>query len=167
MVVTKKCFKCSLEKPTTEFYKHKAMADGLLGKCKDCTKSDTKKRTDVLQLDEDWIEKERARQREKYRRLDYKEKQKEWNKGKPWKESGTLKNLNRNLKVKKGFELHHWSYNEQHFKDVFHMDIKQHRQAHKHIELDLDLRMYRDSNGVLLNTRESHRRYLESKGIEF
>ena len=169
MVVTKKCFKCSLEKPTTEFYKHKAMADGLIGKCKDCAKSDTKKRSDVLQLDEDWIEKERARNREKYRRLYYKEKKKEWDKDKPWRSDGRFINVRRDLKVAKNkrTQLHHWSYNEQHFKDVFHMDIKQHRQAHMYIELDLDLRMYRDSNGVLLNTRESHRRYLESKGIEF
>ena len=169
MVVTKKCFKCSLEKPTTEFYKHKGMADGLIGKCKDCARSDTKKRSDVLQLDEDWVEKKLAENRERYRRLGYKEKQKERNKDKPWKSDSRFVNVRRNLKVakNKGIELHHWSYNEEHFKDVFHMDIKQHRQAHRHMEIDLDLRMYRDSNGVLLNTRESHRRYLESKGIEF
>ena len=36
----KTCFKCSTEQPLTEFYKHKAMGDGHLGKCKTCTKSD-------------------------------------------------------------------------------------------------------------------------------
>jgi hypothetical protein len=36
----KKCFKCGKEKSTNEFYAHKAMSDGHLGKCKECTKKD-------------------------------------------------------------------------------------------------------------------------------
>jgi len=39
----KKCFKCNKTKSVNEFYKHPGMADGRLGKCKECTKADVKK----------------------------------------------------------------------------------------------------------------------------
>tara|TARA_R110000868_G_C10908442_1_gene764782 strand:+ start:580 stop:996 length:417 start_codon:yes stop_codon:yes gene_type:complete len=42
----KKCFKCGVEQPRSEFYRHPQMGDGLLGKCKACTKWDVTENRD-------------------------------------------------------------------------------------------------------------------------
>ena len=64
----KKCFKCNIEKPIDELYKHNRMADGHLGKCIDCAKKDVADRTAKMLLDPEWAAAERARCRAKQQR---------------------------------------------------------------------------------------------------
>ena len=50
MIRSKVCFKCSVDKPITEYYKHAQMGDGHLNKCKECTKKDANQhRSDNLE----------------------------------------------------------------------------------------------------------------------
>lgn len=63
----KRCFKCGQEKDRSEFYAHPQMGDGLLGKCKDCTKRDSMQHREKVISDPAWIDWERGRCREKAR----------------------------------------------------------------------------------------------------
>tara|TARA_R110000787_G_scaffold56390_2_gene129641 strand:- start:768 stop:1175 length:408 start_codon:yes stop_codon:yes gene_type:complete len=65
----KKCFKCGNTKSFSEFYKHKKMTDGRLGKCKECTKKDsTKNRGKNLERIREYDRKRGNRQTPEYQR---------------------------------------------------------------------------------------------------
>ena len=166
-MATKICFKCNIEKSIDEFYKHKKMADGHLGKCKNCTKTDSKNQLEIKTSTPEGLEKERERQRDKYKRLGYKDKQKEWDKDRGWKNTSIFKNLSRDFKVPKGFELHHWNYNTKYLKDVSIIKTKQHKIAHTHLVFDKELLFFKTKNGVLLDTKSKHISYLVNQGVEF
>lgn len=164
----KECFKCRKVKPITEYYKHKQMVDGHLGKCKSCTVSDSKQTNELKISTPEGLEKERQRHREKYRRLGYKELQKEWNKGQPWKENSVYKDLRRNKYsyLDRSFELHHWNYNDEYLEDIFILNIRDHKNLHTHLKLDLEKRIFYLQDGTYLDTKEKHEKFIKQLGIQ-
>lgn len=163
---TKICFKCKKEKPITEFYKHKQMADGYLNKCRECTKKDVSNKYQENIAEPAFVEKERKRGRQKYHRLytgtgkANKERGQRWISKYP--EKTKAKNYTQHLKKPfEGAESHHWSYNENHYKDVIWLSKKQHMKGHRFIIYDQERKMYRryDTN-ELLDTKELHELFI-------
>lgn len=162
--IIKKCFKCGVEKPLSEFYKHKAMADGHLNKCKECTKIYTNKhRIDNIEKVRKYDRnrpnaKERvAKNSERIRRLKAENNEhyiktisvpkQKWNKENRYKKNAHLK-VKRNITMKdnkpcqcqlcgcndNNLEGHHYDYSKP--LDVTWLCKRCHSLAHKAINED-------------------------------
>ena len=123
--------------------------------------------TEIKTSTPEGLEKERARHRDKYKRLGYKELQKEWDKDKPWKLTSVYKGLRSNYykDLPREYELHHWNYNDAFLKDVFILNIKDHKELHNNLFLDLEKRIFYLEDGTYLDTKEKHKEYIESLNI--
>ena len=170
-VKEKVCFKCSNLLSIDNFYKHKRMTDGHLNKCIECTKKDIRQRESELRLDQNWVESEKERQRDKYYRLNYKGKHKPTSERK----REIIKKHNQKFPEKvlarkyteifltknKGLNLHHWSYNQEHWLDIIELSIKEHNFLHRFIQYNQEKMVYETLDGILLDTKEKHINYYE------
>ena len=154
---SKKCIICNIEKVVSDYYVHRQMADGHLNKCKQCCKDQAAERHKRLSKNESFVEKERIRNREKYKRLNYYEKSKKSIEDKPWAKTHIYKGLHKKLKCEKGYELHHWNYNDAYLEDVLVMNISDHRRLHKKLTLDKEKRIF-IYKGEYLDTIEKHKK---------
>lgn len=152
---TKVCFKCGRELPLNEFYKHPQMADGHLNKCKECTKKDVRLKYSENSKDPEYMEKERARGREKYKRLGYRDK---YEMSHP-----ETKNVSRYIRSRLNlpchYEIHHWNYNLLYDVFIIHRDI--HSRLHKKLVFDQTSKCFYYGD-ELIDTREKHKKLINN-----
>ena len=133
----KSCFKCVVTKPHSEFYRHLQMGDRLLGKCKECTKSDVMARYRLTIENRREYERVRSRRPErKLKALEYQRRRRIRNKQKCsayWKVAFAVSvgKIDRRPCVvceDPNSEAHHADYSKP--LDVQWLCFKHHRQLH-------------------------------------
>ena len=167
----KKCCKCKIEKDTSEFYINLRLKSGYSSDCKECNKAYERQRY-LRRIKEDgFIDKQRKRGIEKYKRLYSKALQPyihKYTDGTTWAtrypEKQKAKNISYGMrKPFEGAEKHHWSYNKEHYKDVIWLTKKHHVVSHRFIIYDQERMMYRRyDNNLLLDTKESHEEFIKN-----
>ena len=157
------CFKCGVEKPLIDFYKHPSMADGHVNKCKECSKRDVNENRELkseyyLNYDRNRhnsVErnaKSTQRNKLKYSEdIQFKESilrsRQRWLEKNPYKRKAqnAAANALRDGKLErktscehcgtdeKKLQKHHWSYLEEHWLDVVWLCTTCHGKEHKRL----------------------------------
>lgn len=167
----KVCIKCGEKKEFSEYY-------GVQGDCKECTKKRVRIREAEKRKDPKWVKKEKERHQKKYHRLGYKDKHKPTPEAKKeairkykdkYPEKYKAKNASQRMqKEVKENHLHHWSYNEEHHKDVIELTPKVHALIHRYMVYDQERMMYRSTeDNILLDSRELHLHFCEEMMIKY
>lgn len=165
---TKVCKKCGRELPLSQFYLNCKASDGHKSKCIDCVKEEEHERYKAKSEDQEWLNKERERGREKYHRLNYKHSpsNNKTRKVNPL-ESTTAAALKRRGYDTNDKEAHHWNYNQP--KSVFLLSRKTHHRIHQYITVNYDDGFCYTKNGERLDTIEKATEFfktvLDSLGI--
>jgi len=156
----KKCIRCGNDKKLEDFYVHPQTRDGHLNKCISCCKEVADLREKKLRKNNpEWCLKEKLRAKEKYQRLNYKDKQYQDNILKLYKNS-KYKNLSRNLSLSSEENAHHWNYNL--IEDIIILNKKFHRFIHRYLILNEVNLIFETIEGNLLDTKEKHLDYIEN-----
>lgn len=176
----KKCNECGVIKELNLFHKNAKSPDGFRTKCKSCVckkqsvyrKNNSEK---VKLYIRDYIAKNKEYykqyQKNKYIKSDRvimtedekKIKKKEYDKKYHLKypEKRKAKIAVNYFKVDKGYHKHHWSYNKQHYFDIILLTNKQHLSLHKFIKYCTDSFYYKSIDGILLDSRDKHMKYIQ------
>lgn len=160
----KKCRVCNIEKSESKF--EGSINGKTTNRCKSCKNEKTREQYRLKMLIPENREKEKQRGRENYYRLEKRKdtynrnSQLKWKSKYPEKLAASIKSRNLVRKIK-GSHFHHWSYNEEHYKDVIELSVKDHNIVHRHIIYDQERKMYRVAvsfglwdAGTLLDTKE-------------
>jgi hypothetical protein len=146
------------------------MGDGHLNKCKTCTKLDSKKHFDLKIQDPAFRESEKKRGRDKYHRLYHgmyptsKETRKRYFEKFPEirKAHVVMGNIVKNrVKEFEDEHLHHWSYSQEHWRDVIPIREKDHYKLHSFMKYDQTTKKFISFDGEVLDTKEKHIRFIE------
>lgn len=166
----KNCINCGKMKAICEFYAHPRMADGHLNKCKECCKSQAQERWASKVNDPNWVESEKARARNKYRRLGYKDKYgKDWQKRSEYNakhqdrypEKRRARVAVQRLYTPHGMHKHHWSYRPEHARSIIIISQEDHYTLHRHLTYDRGAMMYRTPDGRLLDSIIKHIAFMQ------
>lgn len=181
----KKCSICKVEKSFSFFTKLKSSKDGAHCYCRECKNKQrqTKYREKDLEYQAKYRENNKEsiaigkrrykdNNREKYNeyRLEYyinnKEKlnarQKKYSKSRPWMQKANT--ACRRIPIPIGYSRHHWSYNDEHLKDIIPLPKKIHQELHELLVFDKELLIFKvKSDGYYLDTKEKHLFFLNRK----